>query len=93
MSNNKTPSDDILKEVLFNNKDMRRTTVFSVNLRRELPLIKEAMREAISLARAEALKDVLKITEDWDVEPCCHGIMQDELIREIKKLGEGEVSA
>jgi predicted house-cleaning noncanonical NTP pyrophosphatase (MazG superfamily) len=35
--------------------------------------------------RAKALKDVLKIIENWDVQPCCHGIMQDELIKELRQ--------
>lgn len=38
------------------------------------------------LTLAEKLsKEVEEVIRNWDVEPCCHGIMQDELIKELSE--------
>ena len=39
----------------------------------------------------QCIKNFEKITSNWDVEPCCHGIRQDALIKlfeEVKGMGD-----
>jgi hypothetical protein len=40
--------------------------------------------------RKELLKKIKKIINEWDVEPCCHGIMQKDLLRKIGELENGQ---
>lgn len=32
---------------------------------------------------------VIKIIQEWDVEPCCHGISQEPLLRKIREVNNG----
>jgi len=36
----------------------------------------------------QCIKNFEKITSNWDVEACCHGIRQDDLIRLFKEVKE-----
>lgn len=52
--------------------------------------VEEKLRQATLQARKEVLEEVEKVIDNWDVEPCCHGIRQDELKRELNKMKEKE---
>jgi hypothetical protein len=36
----------------------------------------------------QCIKNFEKITSNWDVEPCCHGIRQDDLMKLFKQVQE-----
>jgi hypothetical protein len=40
--------------------------------------------------RKTLLNQIRKLILEWDVEPCCHGIQQDELLRKLKELEDGQ---
>lgn len=37
----------------------------------------------IEQGRKEREKEIIEIIKNWDVEPCCYGIRQDQLIKKI----------
>ena len=39
--------------------------------------------------RKELLTKIKKLINEWDVEPCCHGIPQEPLLRKIGELENG----
>ena len=42
--------------------------------------------EGIKEGRKQILKKIKKIIENWDVEPCCHGIQADALLRKLEEM-------
>jgi hypothetical protein len=54
--------------------------------RKEVHLLKNIWhKDSYDKGYAQAQKDFEKMIKEWDVEPCCHGIRQDELLMRLKK--------
>lgn len=45
----------------------------------------QIIKDSYDLGKLQERRRIINIIQEWDVEPCCHGIRQEELIEKIKE--------